>query len=302
MKFNQLRDFVAVAEAGSLRAASRRLELAQPAITRSIQELENSLGAQLFIRGARGVRLTPVGMVFLVRARNVLEEVRRAGEEVSQIQGSAEGNLVVGLSIAGHMGVLERVLRPFIRRYPRVRLHVIEGFLPTLESELLAGTVDFFIGPVSEDIVTPELDVSKLFDNERLVIARRDHPRSASRSLSDLNDVDWLTTSITHDAKDELSAVFAEHGLPPPRLIAKCQSALSILTFLMSTDMLAMVPRQWVESPLMKDLLIPFPLKERFGAPPICLVHRKGLGLTPAAEHFVTLVRKASSAPLPGPR
>ena len=116
MKFNQLRDFVAVAENGSLRGAARALGLAQPAITRSIQELEHSLGAQLFIREARGVRLTPIGQDFLVRAMTILGEVRRARESVHQLQDGVEGELVLGLSIAGHLGVFGKVLNRFRTR------------------------------------------------------------------------------------------------------------------------------------------------------------------------------------------
>mgnify|MGYP002622526106 CR=1 FL=1 len=86
---------MAVAEKGSLRAAARSLGLAQPAITRSIQELEHSLSAQLFIREGRGVTLTPIGEGLLLRAITILGDVRRAREAVSQQQGSAEGELVV---------------------------------------------------------------------------------------------------------------------------------------------------------------------------------------------------------------
>lgn len=300
MKFNQLRDFVAVAESGSLRAAARTLDLAQPAITRAIQELEHSLGAKLFIRGARGVRLTPIGKTFLIRAKNILEEARRSRDEVSQLQGEAQGDLVIGLSIAGHMGILERVLQPFTKRYPRVRLRVIEGFLPTLEGDLLKGSIDFFIGPVAGGRHAPDLAITKLMDNERLVIGRRGHPLEHAATLAELKDAHWLTTSITHHAADELNAVFAEHGLPAPTLMGQCQSALSILTVLIGTDMLAMAPRQWVESPLVRGLLVPI-CAERFAAPPIMLVHRAGLGLTPAAEHFVALVRRASAPTVQAP-
>lgn len=294
MKFNQLRDFVAVAEAGSLRGAARALGLAQPAITRSIQELEHQLGAQLFIRGARGVRLTPAGETFHIRARNILEEVRRSREEVMQIQGESEGSLVIGLSIAGHMGVLQRVLRQFIDRYPRIHLRIIEGFLPTLEGNLLNGSMDFYIGPVPDEEVATDLHAEKLFDNERLVIARPGHSLANAKTLAELAEADWLTTSITHEVVEELRETFALHRLPPPRLRGQCQSALSILTVLSGTDMLCMAPRQWVESPLTQDLLIPIRVKEIFPAPPIMLVHRKGLGLTPAAEYFAALVRRAA--------
>ena len=68
MKLTHLRDVVAVAERGSLRAAARHLGIAQPAITRSIREIERELGVVLFERRARGVVLTPMGEVFMRRA------------------------------------------------------------------------------------------------------------------------------------------------------------------------------------------------------------------------------------------
>jgi len=141
MRFNQLRDFVAVAEHGSLRAASRALDLSQPAITRSIQELEHSLGAQLFVREARGVSLTPIGETFLIRAMAILGEIRRAREAVAQQQDGLEGELRVGFSVAGHLSILSKILGSFRKRYPGVQLRIIEGFLPTLESDLRNGLI-----------------------------------------------------------------------------------------------------------------------------------------------------------------
>lgn len=294
MKFNQLRDFVAVAENGSLRAAARALGLAQPAITRSIQELEHSLSTQLFIREARGVRLTPIGEEFLVRAMTILGEVRRAREAVHQQQDGVEGELVIGLSIAGHLGLLSKALRPFRRRYPKVRLRLIEGFLPTLEGDLRNGLVDIYVGPMPEGLHPPDLHVTKLFDNQRVVIGRKGHPLAGVSRLVDLAGAEWLTTSITHDAVDELAQVFAEEGLPPPRMTVQCQSALSILTVLMNSDILAMVPMEWVESPMLQGLLEEFHLDRPFAAPPLVMVHRTGIGLTPAGEHFSHLIQRAA--------
>ena len=295
MKLNQLRDFVAVAEAGSLRGAARTLSLAQPAITRSIQELEHSLGAQLFVREARGVRLTPIGETFLSRARNILGEVRRAQETVRQHQDSVEGQLVVGLSTAAHLGIAGDVLRQFQKRYPRVRLRFVEGFLPTLESDLRNGVVDLYVGPVVPEHRPADLHFVKLFDNERVVVARKDHPLHGTRRLEDLGGTTWLTTSITHEAEDELNAVFARRGLPLPALGGQAQLALSILTLLVNSDMLAMMPVQWVISPTLKGLLEELGVEEAFQAPPITLVHKAGLGLTPAGQHFADLVQRVAA-------
>lgn len=292
MKLNQLRDFVAVAERGSLRAAARETGMAQPAITRSIQALEHSLGAQLFVRHARGVQLTPVGEDFLLRAMAVLNEVRRAREAVRQQQGDLDGELALGLSIAAHFGVLSEVLSSFKRRYPNIKLRLVEGFFPTLETDLRNGLLDVYIGPMPDVGYPADLSVSKLFDNRRVVVGRCNHPLRDARRLGELVDAEWMTTSITRDAPDELRQVFSEAGVKMPRLIYQTQSALSALVTLIHTDALAMMPVQWVEAPLVNGWLESITLEEEFAAPPIMLVQRTGLGMTPACEYFIHLVQQ----------
>lgn len=292
MKLNQLRDFVAVAERGSLRAAARETGLAQPAITRSIQALEYSLNAQLFVREPRGVRLTPVGKDFLLRAMSILNEVRRAGESVRQRQGDVDGELALGFSIATHFGIFAEVISAFKRRFPKVRLRIIEGFFPTLENDLRNGLLDFYAGPMPDVGYPADMLITKLFDNNRVVVGRRGHPLRGARKLSDLTEAEWMTTSITRDAPDELKQVFAEHRLPMPRLLFQTQTALSTLMTMINTDALAMMPVQWVEAPLVAGWLEQLPLEQHFAAPPIMLVRRAGLGLTPAGEYFVHLVEQ----------
>jgi len=193
--------------------------------------------------------------------------------------------------------ILGGVVGPFRERYPNVRLRLIEGLLTTLESDLRTGAMDLYVGPVPQEEVAPDLHAARLLENERVVIARRGHPLAEATALSDLKDVEWLTTSLTQDADEEVSAVFETHGLSRPNLVCQCQSALSILTLLVNSDMMAIVPVQWADSPMLDRWLQPVPLQETFAAPPIMLVHRAGLGLTPAAEHFVHLVRRACRLP-----
>lgn len=85
MKLSHLWNVLAVAELGSLRAAGRKMGVAQPAITRSIRELEHDLGATLFERHAKGVRLTEIGRAFIARAEAVQSELRRARDEIEQL-------------------------------------------------------------------------------------------------------------------------------------------------------------------------------------------------------------------------
>ena len=82
--------------------------------------------------------------------------------------------------------------------------------------------------------------------------------------------------------------------MPPPRLAAQCQSALSILTVLVNSDLLAMLPVQWIENPMLNEWLTTLPVREPLVAPPMMMVHRAGIGLTPACEYFTHLVLQNS--------
>lgn len=292
IKPNALRDFLTVAERGSLRAAARQLNSTQPTITYNIRELERELGVVLFERSASGVRLTPMGKVFLRRASTIRNEMRLAQEELDQLRGETHGRLTVALSSVPHIALLPDALRPFRQRYPRVSIDIIDAVYPTIEADLKGARVDCYIGPAPDD-VGPELLRETLFDNTRLIVGRKGHPLGHARSLRELVDAEWITTSITHVAEEELAPLFAQHGLPPPKLIMQAHSTLTFLVALVSSDLLMMLPVQWVQSALLRDQVQAIPVLEALPAPPVCLVHRIGLPLTPAAEYFCDMMRRA---------
>jgi DNA-binding transcriptional LysR family regulator len=291
VKINQLRDIVAIADRGSLRAAARHLRTAQPGLTRSVRELERELGVPLFERRARGMTLTPMGEAFVRRAGAVLRELERAGEEVKQLQAGTSGRVVAGLSMVPHIALLPKALRPFRAKYPQVQLDLIDGGYPTLEPGLKNGTIDFYVGPRPDGRMPPELVLEKLFDNERIILGRKGHPLARARSLRDLVGAEWVTTSITFKAEEELGDLFKQHGLPTPRLGFRSQSALTMVVLLANTDLLAMVPVQWLNLAFAGSLA-PIRVKETLPAPPIVVIRRAGLPLTPSAQHLLDLLRR----------
>ncbi|MFJ3044385.1 LysR substrate-binding domain-containing protein [Herbaspirillum chlorophenolicum] len=294
IKLTTLRDFIAVAERSGVRAAARHLGVPQPAVTRSIHELERELGVVLFERHGRGVRLTEMGQVFLRRATAVGNELRRAKDEIDQLKGQTHGKVSLCMSTAPHLGLFPEVLRNYRKRFPDVRLEIVDAVYPLIEPSLLDGSVDFYIGPVPLEVPS-ELQVEKLFDNTRVILGRSGHPLSSAKSLRELVDAEWITTSITHKAEEELGPLFEKHGLPAPRLVMRAQSALTFLTALSNSDLLMMLPIQWIQSHLVKDIFQFIRVVEPLPAPPVCLVQRTGLPLTPAAEYFCTLTRRAAS-------
>jgi LysR family transcriptional regulator of abg operon len=293
MKLNALRDFVTVVERGGLRAAARYLGQPQPALSRSIRDLEKELGVTLFERHAKGVRLTPVGTAFLRRANAVRNELERAKDEIGQLRGETYGRVTLCMSTAPHLGLLPRVLQPFRAHYPNIHLEIVDGVYPIVEASLLDGTVDCYIGPAPSAVPT-ELRIEKLFDNTRVILGRKGHPLAKATSLRDLVEAEWITTSITHRAEEELGPLFERHGLPAPRLAMRAQSALTFMTALANSDLLMMLPVQWIQYPLLSEAFQEIRVVEALPAPPVCIVQRIGLPLTPAAEYFCTLVRRIS--------
>lgn len=290
VKLTQLRDLVAIVEHGSLRAAARHLDIAQPLLTRSVRSLEKDLGATLFDRQAQGMTLTAAGRVFYQRASLIVNEARRARDELSQVLGDGQGTLVAGLSIMPHAGLLPGALPMFRKRYPGVRLQLIEGLFPDLESRLREGSVDFYLGAAPRLQPAPGLAVETLFSNTRAVVGRKGHPLSQASSLKALASADWATTSIDYNASEDLARLFARYALPPPNVILQAGSALSLMVALAQTDLLAMLPRQWEDFPLTADALQIIPVEEVLPAPDVVLIRRPDLPLTPAGEHLVDLM------------
>jgi LysR family transcriptional regulator of abg operon len=296
MKLNQLRDMVAVVERGSLRAAARHLNLAQPALTRSIGALERELGVMLFEREARGMVLTSAGKMFHLRASAVLNEVRRASEDFEQTSGNMRGSITVGLSIMPHMGMLPDALPAFMKRYPKVRLKIIEGLYPAMEAQLQDRSMDFYLGASPRTELASGLTATTLFQNTRTVIGRKGHPLAGAKSIKDLAQAEWATTTLDFNASIDLNELFARHKMPPPVILLQANSALSVIVALSSCDLLAILPAQWNEFPLTSNVLQVINIKEKLPAPDIVMIRRPDLPLTPAADYFCDLLKRSVPA------
>jgi DNA-binding transcriptional LysR family regulator len=294
VKLTQLSYVAAIAERGSLRAAARHLGVAQPAFSRSIAELERELGAPLFERRAKGMAATPLGQAFAKRAVAILNDVERAKDEFAQLRGHAVGSVTVGLSIAAHLRLLPKALRPFRSRYPKVRLRIMEGLYPTLAPALLDGSVDFYVGPDPGLKLPQTLRKEVVLSGERAVLCRIGHPLANVTSLKQLGEAEWITTSITPRAESEIGDLFKRYRLPAPTVALQSQSALTLLTCLTNSDLLAIAPSQWTASPIANRLLTTIPVKEQLFAAPVIAVTRSDVPLAPAATALLDVLKRVA--------
>lgn len=293
MKLAQLEYMVAIVEQGSLRAAARHLGMAQPALTRGLRLLELELGAPLFLRASQGMVLTAEGRLFHRRAHAIVADLQRAHDEIGQSLGGTQGRVTVGLSIMPHVGMLPHALPVFRRRYPDVQLHIIEGLYPALEGGLRDGKIDFYLGASPhKEMMAPGLVAETLFKNTRTVVARKNHPLQGAQSIRDLADAEWATTSVDHNAGQDLNTLFAKYRMREPKILLQANSALSVMVALAHSDLLAMLPVQWNEFPMTRSVLQVLGLQERLPAPSIVCIRRVDLPLTPAADYLCDLLRR----------
>jgi LysR family transcriptional regulator, regulator of abg operon len=294
MKLHQLRQLIAVADSGSLRSAARQLNIAQSAITKSIQLLERELDVPLFERHKRGVAVTPTGALFVQRARVAVSELSRAQEEVEQLRGSGTGRVTISLSTVPHIALLPKVISPFYRKYPEVSLTVVEALgFASIEPQMRNGLLDAYIGVEPGSRLSAEYQVESLFENRRRVIARAGHPLASARSLGQLSNARWLLASANY--APTLVSFFKRNSCEMPRHLTFASSILSQVILLLNSDLVMIGPKQLVESPLYKGRLAAIPIREEIDAPSIVMVRRAASPLTPAAEHFCDLMRRGAT-------
>ena len=289
MKLHHLTHFIAVAEHGSLHRAAGAIGVAQSAISRSLSELEGSLGSILLERRQRGTTLTPAGERFLIRARMIQEELRRSSEEAAQHAGATVGRLALAMSPTAQMLILPLVMRRFCRAWPGVHVTILDGLAESFEMPLLQGSVDIYAGICPIRARNPGLTQEHLAQVDRIVVSRTDSQWRAATSLAELTQASWI--QIRADQReDALASMFEAQGLAPPRAMQATTSMLTVLLLLQSMDAVALVPRSWADCPPAAGAFVQLPIAAPLGAYTFCTLRSAALPLTPAAQAMLDLI------------
>lgn len=302
MTLQQLRDFVAVVQQGSVRAAARSLQTSQSGLTKSLQNLESSLQVSLLHRTTRGITLTRYADALFVRAQAILRECDQAETAIQQLRGLGMGTVAFGVSTAPSLLLAPTVLADFRKRNPDVMVQLTSGLSHSLLPAVREGRLDFAIVPLPADIETEDLVVTKLFKSEPVVVARKDHPMARARSIRELAESEWLVLGSPESfgaPKGSVVDLFAACGLGSPRIAVTSNSMFDSLTILSETDLLAPLPRMILTAGIMDGKLVAIPLAEQLPRYEICLVHRHSVPLTPLASTLTSMF--VSYARLVGP-
>ena len=162
--------------------------------------------------------LTPVGEILVRRAKGMLVEFQRTLDEIEHIKGTDFGIITVAFSAAGHLALLPKMIGPFQRRFPNMRLKVVEGTFPVLETDIRDGIIDLYYGAVSKGANDPALVVDTLFENNRIIVARPGHPLGQATTLRELVGASWVAAPVAIDSDSEVNSLFEGRGFRRPTL------------------------------------------------------------------------------------
>ena len=251
MTLQEIEYFIEVVEAGSIRAAARRIGMSQPALTRAMQQLEESIGLQLMRRAARGTTLTPAGTIFLAHARAGHAELRKAVEEARRSRDDAGSIVTIGVSPVSTTLLLPELALRLQKIQPTTRLSVLPMTPGPILPMVRDDTVDMGVAAHTYETLDTGLRYRPLFEIQLRVAARPGHPLAGRRDLRELAKCAWLAQAGPGAKADVVVHSIAATGVPaPPPMIHWGPYGPGVFDLIAGTDMLTTMP-----PPLLRSLV-----------------------------------------------
>jgi LysR family hca operon transcriptional activator len=199
MELRHIRYFVAVAEAGSLTvAAEQKLHTSQPSLSRQIRDLEDEVGAQLLMRTARGIELTPAGRAFLDHARSVLSQVEAATEAARRVAHPAKSCFSMGFLTGHELTWMPEALRILHHELPNINVMISSQYSPLLADGLSKGKIDAAF--LRRERGVSELVFRTLVKEPLMVVLPSDHRLAALKSVGPRDLVGETFVTVSHTA------------------------------------------------------------------------------------------------------
>jgi len=295
ISLHDMRVLMAVVDAGSMGKAAARLATSQPAISRSVADLENALGVRLLDRGPHGIAPTPYGRALVKRGVAVFDELAQGVKDIRFLTDPTAGDLRIGASIAVAAGFVSAVIDRMTRRYPRLAFQVLATDTTTVFRALADREVDLVVAHVIDPIDEAEMQVETLLRDPHVVVvgARNALTRRRRLELADLVDEHWTLPPPDAPYGKVVTEAFRAGGLRVPP--AAVTSTLPVRNFLLATGrFLSMVPRVVLQFPARNHALKSLPVNLPTTVRPLAIVTLKNRTLSPLAELFAACARETA--------
>jgi LysR family transcriptional regulator of gallate degradation len=298
----QLQVAIALAEQQTQTRAAQSLRVTQPAVTRTLRELEGLVRKPLFFRSARGMVATAQGQQLVRRAKLSLAEIDAMAEEVAAHLGRVQGRVVVGVPPLSAALLVPRAVDRLLRCQPALHVAVVEGTHEALLGGLRCGEVDLIVGALRE--ASDEVRQTVLFDDELRVVVRPGHrlARRRSAALDELVHEPWVVPREGVPARARFERVFSDAGLPLPARRVEACSLVVVRGLLLEGDRVTMASPHQMHHELASGQLVTLPVDLGDTARPIGIAVRADAQPTRAVQSFIAQLRDTSAAlhsPLP---
>ncbi len=286
------RVFHTVADCGNISAAADRLFVSQPAVSKSVKKLEELTGCTLFIRSSKGVRLTSEGAILHDYVKNGLTQLRNGEQVLKRIRTRREGVVSVGISNTLCRYYFLRHLEQFHRRYPGIRINIVNRTSPETFNLLERGEIDFGIVSLPRD--RTGFDFRELLTIRDVFVDRGQYPElGAATSLAALARYPLMMLERQNVTRAYIDAHFlANHSDLRPEI--EIGSMDFLIEFAKIGLGIALVIRNFVEEELRSGTLREIPVTPAMAPRSVGIVTAKKLPLSVAAEAFIESLSSAA--------
>jgi len=295
LRLRHLTCFVVVAQERTLARAAQRLHLSQPAVSKTLAELEALAGRRLVERGRAGARLTQAGEQFLRYAVDVTQAMESAAGALTRSGTPPAPAAAVGALPTVACGPLAQAIARLLRRRPHAGISVRTASNPELLAALRAGEVDFAVGRMAEPAMMQGVSFELLYAESLAVVARPRHPL-AGKTLSPLALLDYplvipgAGTAPRHNAE----AFFQAHGVALPPGCTQTQSVSAARALTLLSDAVWITPRHAVQLDIDSGWLCGLGVPVPAGAEPVGLLRRNEAIRSDLAEQLMDILRELS--------
>ncbi|MDU9393895.1 LysR family transcriptional regulator [Pseudomonas sp. zfem002] len=290
MDLRDLTYFETIAEIGHLGRAAEKLNRSQPALSKSIQRLEESLGTRLFQRDGRRIKLTDVGELLLARGKQLRLSISETEREVRDFASGLIGNIRLGCAASMAEHLLPQLVEALLARAPELTLSLSIAQDDVLRESLRAGRLDAIICPLIVD--DPRFLTYPVVQDEAVVVASEDHPVfSRPVQLRDLCAYRWVLASPTVTARRWIDNAFLSRQLPAPVAQIETNSISLLPRLIARTRLLSFLARETLEHGQGMSRLREVPLAETTMSRTVAVMIRAEGYLPPAVEAMVELLR-----------
>jgi LysR family transcriptional regulator, pca operon transcriptional activator len=291
VKLRQIRLFLQIADSGGLTAAGVLLGLSQPAVSKSLAELEDLLGVKLFARLGRRLVLTPKGDAFRRHAKEAVASLDAAAQVIKGENGRQR--VSVGLLPTVSTRFFPAVVGRFLQDPPDVTLSVETGSHPFLLQKLRGRQMDMMIGRMPNPVEMPGLDFEYLYEEPIVAVVKAGHPavrQPIARILREYPVILPTRESIIRKNVDEYLAALGLAGLEP----AVETSTLALgRGLLLASDAIWFISKGVVENEVEAGQLVPIALGATFLSGAVGMTTIMGIAVPPAIAALMRLCREA---------